>query len=261
MHCTPTLSLSELNTLLDDLLQRDSNGIIIHNQELLEGRIMDQLACNSALGSKDVALESQRVIWQICQFMGTPFTICNSLMACLKRDGVSDMIIPIVDANWIPFELMCIIMEAGKEMEVGPLVFSVDKNDPDYRGCVYRILCAAIKKNWQAPVLFHDGQSELPMESVNLDWKKMLYFNSYELPHEPLESLMGRMLRSRFEDLTRDDWKKLGNVPSLSWETLRDDIYYVYCDLFEELDMNETFPLVKRYVIPGQVKEDILEKI
>ena len=261
MYCTPTPDQSTLKELLETAIETQNGEIVIQNQEILEGKLMAQLACNSARGKRSIALESQRAILDICHFMGTPYTLCHPLMECLKRDGVSDMIVPIVDANWIPFELLCIIMEAGKEMEVGPLVFSVDKNDPDYRKCVFQILCAAIKNSWQAPVLFHDGQTQLPLESVNLDWKKMLYFNSYELPHEPLESLMGKMLRSRFEDLTKADWAQLADITPEHWAALKDDIYYVYCDLFEELDINETFPLLKRYVIPGWVKEDILERI
>ena len=259
MHCTPTLHQSELKALLTSVANYHKDRLIVHNQELLEGPLMDRLACNCFKGTPAIAAESFQAVWQICEYMGTPLTVCTSLLQCLKRDGISDMILPIVDANWIPFELLCIILESGREMEVGPLIFSVNRDDPDYRAYICQILSAAVKKNWQAPVLLYDGKSDLPMESVNLDWKKMLYFNSYELPHEPLESLMGKMLRSSFEDLTKEDWRRLADISPSHWAELRDDIYYVYCDLFEELDVNETFPLLKRYVIPGGVKEDILE--
>ncbi|MBN2526800.1 MAG: hypothetical protein JXR76_10425 [Deltaproteobacteria bacterium] len=261
MHCTPTSTPKELKSLLNSVMHTRNGQLTILNQEILGDTIMEQLTCNCFKGQAAIARESQRAIWQICQYMGTPYTVCGPMVNCLTRDGVSDMIIPIVDANWIPFELLCIILSAGKEMEVGPLIFSVDKKDSCYRSIVCQILGAAVKMNWQAPVLFYDGESPLPLETVNLDWKKMLYFNSYELSHEPLESLMGKMLRSKFEDLSTEDWKRLADISPLHWSDLRDEIYYVYCDLFEELDMNETFPLLKRYVIPGWVKEDILDVI
>lgn len=259
MHCTPTPNTAELKKLLEPVLKVQDLRIETTDQELLNGTLMDQLAYNCLEASPEVSLESQKAVWKICQFMGTPYTHCTDLIRCITRDGISDMIIPIVDANWIPFELLCIILAAGKEMEVGPLVFSVDRKSPDSKHIIYQILCAAIKTNWHAPVLFHDGVEALPVETVNLDWKKMLYFNSYELPTEPLETLMGKLLRQKFEDLTEVHWKQLMNIPDENWIPLSDEIYDVYCDLFEELDINETFLLLKRYVIPKWVKEDILE--
>jgi hypothetical protein len=259
MHCTPTSSLPELKALLNSIIDDREDGFVISNPESLEQNIMRQLACNCLHADTEVRRESQTAVWRICQYMGTPYTVCDPLVSCLKRDGISEMIVPVVEANWIPFELLCTILAAGKEMEVGPLIFAVDKSDPDYRAFICQVLCAAVKEAWQAPVLFYDGASPLPVETVNLDWRKMLYFNSYELPHDPLESLMGKMLRCRFEELLPDDWKRLAQIPSDHWSDLKNEIYLVYCDLFEELDMNETFPLLKRYVIPEWVKEDIFE--
>jgi hypothetical protein len=261
MHCVPTTNLQELKALINDAITYQEGVPVILNSESLEQHIMMQLACNCLYANGDVLKESQTLVWQICQSLGTPYTACDSLVSCLKRDGISEMIVPIVDANWIPFELLCTILAAGKEMEVGPLIFAVDKSDPDYRAFICQVLCAAVKENWQAPVLFYDGANTLPIETVNLDWKKMLYFNSYELPHAPLESLMGKMLRARFEDLSPDDWKRLAKIPPEHWSELRNEIYLIYCDLFEELDMNETFPVLKRYVIPEWIKDDIFETI
>ncbi|MBN2341251.1 MAG: hypothetical protein JXX29_09970 [Deltaproteobacteria bacterium] len=261
MHCKPTATVEELKIILDALLETDGERACVTDQETLTDALLEQLACNSLHGVPAVARESQLAIWNICQFMGTPYTSCTQLVQCMTRDKISDMIVPIVDATWIPFELLCIILAAGKETEVGPLIFTVNKKDPARRGVVCQILCAALKNNWQAPVLFYDGEEKLPVETVHLDWKKMLYFNSYELSHEPLESLMGKMLREKFEDLTPEHWRQLIDIPKKSWAPLSEEIFDVYCDLFEELDINETFPLLKRYVIPQWSKKSILETI
>lgn len=264
MHCKPTPNQAELNVFIEPVIEQVNDtasfpSIIVKDQSLLTAEIINQLALNCTDGSPSVAQASQQIVWQLCQHMGTPYTTCISLLECIKRDQISDMIVPIVDANWIPFELLSIILAAGKEMEVGPLLFCVNPNNPNCRSFISQILCAAMKQNWLAPVLFYHGEKQLPVETVNLDWKKMLYFNSYELPQAPLERLMGKLLNHKYDELSTEHWKQLLNIPKEKWDSLWDQIFDIYCDLFEELDINETFPLVKRYVIPQWVKEDILD--
>ncbi len=257
MKLMPTPTRDELKTLLESIIEIRNKKVYVKNQPLMRKEVITQLAFNSLFAEASIRQTSQKAIWQISQYMGTPYATPENFLTCILRDGIDSMKIPTVNIEWIPIEILESIIEACNEMEVGPILFLIDRSHPEVKGFVSTVLAVTVKKQFQAPVLFYDAETPLPFETELLDWKKLLYFNSFDLPEDNLKAIQKHLIQIPFKNLTENDWKKIITLSEEDWVDLRENLYDAYCDLFEEFDVNETFVLLKRYLIPSLSKQTI----
>ncbi len=248
MQLEPVAEPAELDHLFDGVVDRSSHRWVVRDADRLRESVMPRLAAGFQSGSGSVRAASAKAVRQIANWMGTPFATPHSLLACIARDGNDGMIIPVVETAFLPFELAGIIIDAANEMEVGPLLFGLP-GSADIRDPVCGVMCAAIHRGWQAPVLFQRGE-ELPAETVRIDWRRMLHANTGDLPGQPLNDLLGPLADRDFDRISPAEWSALSFLPPDAWEALSGELRDAFCDLFEELNVNETFPLLKRYLIP-----------
>jgi hypothetical protein len=242
------------------LIKKDSS-IAIKETEILKTDVMDQLAVNCMFSPSDVKAASMESVWHISQLTGTPFAAADRLLKCMVRDGLADKPVPLVDIRWMPYQLAKIIIQAGNTMEVGPLLFYTGENLKNNPGPVFSVLCAAVKEQWQAPVLFTSLNSYKNIQLKILDWREILFKNSENLPAEPLNELISDIAHLTWEELSLNDWKSVCLKSFSAWKYVEGELFDLFCDIFDEIEINETFSLIKRFVLPRTEKISVLNNL
>ncbi|MBN2802743.1 MAG: hypothetical protein JXR91_06590 [Deltaproteobacteria bacterium] len=250
MKLLPTQSRDELKKLFEPVIELNDGKFRILNQKEELDFLLKQLAVNALFAEDSIKQTSQKGIWQISQFMGTPYATGEKIFSSMLKDHIDPFKIPVINSVYVPFEILETVFDACNEMEVGPILFHVDNTDPMVKGFISFVLAAAVKKRFQAPVLFYYGVAPLPFETTLINWQDIIYFNKLKLPPSEISPIRESLANRDFTQLADDDWKKNILLDSEIWEPFKEEFYTYLCDSFEDGDSNETFQLIKRYLIP-----------
>ncbi|MCK9522139.1 MAG: hypothetical protein M0R76_03730 [Proteobacteria bacterium] len=243
--------LQDVLDLWETSVQTDAaNGRVITDFVHLRTEVAPQLAMNCALGPEEVRQKSLELVWWLSEMIGMPYVAAEAILSPMLRDNHVSFRIPVVDIIHLPFEMARIIFDAANNMEVGPLIFRMDTATDNNAGRVAAVMMAALAENFQAPILFADASSELPSSFHAVGWQEWLFDERDDVSRDGQMTVLGDAAEIPALAVTRAQWDAIFATGDDHWEFIREDISDICGDFFEMLEVNETFSVLKRYVIP-----------
>ena len=150
---------ADLRARLGGVATFADHGLAVHDEDLLRGELMDELAVAAVFGDAEVREAARWVIWAASQALGCPSASIHELYLARGRGEFDPtrFTVPAINVRAATYLTAGQAFAAAIERDAGTVIFEIAKSEmayTDQRPAEYTavVLAAAMRAGWREPV-------------------------------------------------------------------------------------------------------------